>query len=362
MLPSIGDRQIRIGFGETIEFRSGGSTTVNVPRGYLLYGLQLFLNVSATDATAANNSRAATQGGNIWGIIKRVQVIADGNNVLIDMSARDLWWYNRRFFGCVPPLPFSGTASAASGTGFGNIGTNPSGFASLVLPFVRDLRSSFNPDDTTLDSRRLNTLQLRIDWGTLADITTSASASAPVVTCNFNTLGAERRATTVADEPIRSLAQRITLSKTFSATGNNQDFDLPTGYIYTGFCVNQRNTSAADTTSGIGAMRLLAGNTQIFDYAWNRARQLGEMYYGINAPIFTSAAAAPLALEPDYLQNNYKDTSFAWSYLPTSFLGRLSESPDTFSYGDFKLRFDILTANTVVTVLCDQVTPVRQAA
>ena len=152
-----------------ILFDSGNASSRKIPQGNLLKSLVLRLSGNLVVAVAG----PATIVGNEspLELIQRIELVTDTNRTLWSCTGRDLFRFNHYEYGKQNELVAPALA----------VGTNPFS-ATLRLPqealrFVRPVESYYN-------TRRYQETNLRITWGTVANIATPAGGGGTVAITN----------------------------------------------------------------------------------------------------------------------------------------------------------------------------------
>ena len=158
-------QQVRRRKQGNIRYQAKSKESISLSRGMIFRELYLKLTGSVTPASGAENTQALTLIGDEWGVVKRIDLIANNTDVLRSISGNQLWWLNYFLYG-VPP-----DVTPALGDG-----------ATAEVPFVSHLilplwmPRSLRPMDTALDARELSDLKVEISWGAFTDIQAAASA------------------------------------------------------------------------------------------------------------------------------------------------------------------------------------------
>lgn len=145
-----------------IPFDSGNTRTVELSRSYLIKRLVLRLTGSVTYATAPSGVGSESP----LALIKSVELIADGRKTLVRAAGKDLFrlaHITNGKRGELTPPTFPGSS--------------PVPFSATIIIDHQALRF-VKPVDSYLDPRGFEKLELRVTWGTLADIATGGTTVA----------------------------------------------------------------------------------------------------------------------------------------------------------------------------------------
>lgn len=194
----------------------GSSITVDMPRGYDLESVYLFLNLAGTLTSAGSAVRAEAP----LAFIRRVELVADGKNTIASVSGLLLNRTNNQRNGQLGLLgaPADATAAARTAT------------ASLVLD--QQLIDGIRPKDSNLRTSGMQLLQLRITFGNYTDLFTGSPAGA--LTANSTIDISTSEVVELPDEQGNISRPLYVLKRTFQdvscPTSNaNQEVNLPVG-------------------------------------------------------------------------------------------------------------------------------------
>jgi hypothetical protein len=201
-----------------VPFVDSGVQSIEIPRGHLIRALALRLTGNVVLAGAGT---AALTDESPYPLLRRIELITDGRDTLKSVTGRQLFRQNHFYNGIAPN--FAGPALLA--------GTNPfNGF--LVLPF--EMPAAIKPIDSLLDSRRHESIQLRITWGTLtaaADGVTSVldGAAAQTQAPGTTSLQVGMWATTEPSNVVFSQHRDYVIEREITAASTDFDVDIPVG-------------------------------------------------------------------------------------------------------------------------------------
>lgn len=290
---------------------------------------ELYVRLTAQPTlSAANNTVALTAKGDEWGVIKRIRILANSSDVLIDISGDQLWWLNRQYFGNNPrPVVGMGDATTA----------NPSIDSTLVIPLWATRAGK--PMDSVFDSGGLTDLRTEVTWGTFTDINANASAwtQQPQLTISSH----ENELTAAFYPPLikRQVAQQLIAA----GTSTNFRFNLDVGPLYRGFLINfaTNATPAVDTPALFSNVRLISGSTIFVDL--DEATLQSAMTLRSDTPFGVEFTSAGVPYQTN-LRVNASANPKAWYNLDLVTDGYLSEAINTARFNEFYLEFNIASA------------------
>lgn len=324
---------------KTFRYFTNNPDTIDVSRGTLIRELLLRLQMTPT-STAANNAAANIQWGGPWGVIRRLEVILNGSDTILNLTGPDLTRLHYFLFGEAAEVPDTLGDGATA---------NPPLDVFLIVPFW--MPRAAKPLDTALDTRRLSSLEVRVTWGTFTDVIFAATAwtAEPVLTASFlrssggipaNTRFAEwRRFIITADITSSNAAQRI---------------NLPVGQVYRGLLLNIHNSSTigdANQGGAINRLKVKSGPTVFADLTGEALREWSLQRYGIHRDSL-----------PDVYSDGDNKLLTDWYYLDFVTDGRLAEAIDTARFSEFFVELDVTGfANGQVRILPQAFVPPRSA-
>jgi|LGVE01.1.fsa_nt_gb hypothetical protein len=335
-----------------INYQANSKVSERLSRGMVYRELYLYLTCQP-DLLLTENVQALIEQGDEWGVVKRIDIIANNTQVIRSISGNQLWWLNHFMYGVQPPL------SVALGNGV----ADPAVCTSLVLPFW--MPRSIRPLDTALDARELSDLKIEVTWGDSTDIAASAAPG-------------------FLQEPVLEVhsLECFNINRTFSqwrsydivhtVTAANASFQviLPVGPMYRGFMINTTHQAAGvknptDTPLCLDNFKIKSGTTvyaDIPDYilqqvdGWTRA--------SINRPY---DADVPGAVDPGYYdtlrRGDVCNNVNGWYFYDHVTDGYLSEAIDTLGFSEFELELEVavagLTGPVEIHIMPQQIIPVR---
>lgn len=327
-------------------YQANSKVSIPLSRGMIYRDIYFKYYGNVTPVNAAGNTQALTLHGDEWGVVKRIDLIANNTDVLRSLSGNQLWWLNYFLYG-VPPnvIPVLGDATAVAipWTSF------------LVLPLW--MPRSLRPMDTALDARELSDLKLEVTWGDYTDIQAAATAFAvdPVLEVHsLESFGAKG--------PF-SQWRVYAIEKAIAATAAQFQVQLPVGPMYRGFLMNFTEGAGAAIADAPAALpilnnfKLISGTTVFADIPASLLNVCDRLKQSCSR-FWDDAAAAGLY---DGLRRGTTFNSLeGWYFYDHVTDGYLSESVDTLGFSEFELELDVTAgANSRVFILPLQIIPVR---
>ena len=321
----------------TVAFSVNNKVSESLPRGMVYRELHLHLK-SAPTLTGVNNLSANVQVGDDWGVIKRIDIRANGTDIIKSFSANMLRWFNLFQYG-VPPraIPILGDGSTA----------NPALSSVLILPLW--IPNSVRPMDTALDARVLSSLEVEITWGTFTDINSAASAWTTEPVLDIYSLESFN-----VDGPFSSW-RLFAIEKEITANNPRFEIELPLGNLYRSFFMNFTD-AGVDDGDVLNNFKLVSGTNVFADQSEEVLDSVLPMRRGL-ARGFTGAAF------DDYFVSD--DSNFdGWYLYDLVTDGQLNEGIDTLGFSEFKLELDVTKGGGVTKafIFPSEIVPVRAAA
>lgn len=213
---------------ERIEYVENSDVTVDIPRGKLLRGILLKVR-GALDVAAGVAATAIED--NPWSIVKRIQVVVDGSQIVKDLDAIGYRWWNTCFdFKGSDTFEFDDITDAE----IAGLGVLPF-YCFIWIPFV--MPGTRVPIDTLFDTRLSDTLQLRISWGDIEDI---ATADANITWDTEPWIDPVSVETTQPSNRIFSLLKEFFIEKSVDAVATEFPIDIPRGnWSYRAFMMRE---------------------------------------------------------------------------------------------------------------------------
>jgi hypothetical protein len=291
---------------------------------------ELFLTLNcAPTLTGANNTVANTARGDEWGVVKRLRIIANSSDVLLDLTADQLWWLDRWYYGIRPAI----TVTLGDGAT-----ANPAISSTLVVPFWA-LRGG-KPLDSVFDSGGTTDFRMEVTWGTFTDINTAATAWTTAPTLFVSSMENE-----LTPDFYPSLVKRTVSQQLIAAGASTQfRFNLDVGPLYRGFLINATTNAAppVDTAALFSNVRLISGSTIFFDLDEPTLQQAFTLRESVPFAI-EKVTGTGLAFYPTP-RINTNSNERAWYNINLVTDGYLSECINTARFNEFFLEFNVTGA------------------
>lgn len=296
--------------------------------------LKLRLKCQPTIA-ALDNTTANTLRGDEWAVAKKIEVIANGTDVVKTISGPELRWLNAIWNANMPNV----TATLGDGAT-----ANPSCDSTLFLPFM--MPRSIKPIDTLLDSSVMSNLEIAVTWGTHLDINATATGFTTTPTLEVNSdesFGQE--GSSFSNWRLFSIKQEI------GATNPQFQIQLPVNAVYRGFTL-----FTLDAGVEVG--------TVLKNFRWKSGT---NVFADVTAGTLSAEWTDKIGLDRNRADNTFKSdkTNLAGVYHYDHVDdGYLSEAIDTLGYSEHHLELDVAVGGgtTQVIVVPWQIIPVRKAA
>lgn len=344
-------QQVRRRKQKNILYEENSKTSVQLGRGMVYREIYLKLYGAITALLGENNEADVMPGGE-WGVVKRIELIANNTDVLRSISGDQLWHLNYFMYGVPPHVD----------TDIGNGVADPAFVSCLILPLW--MPRSLRPMDTALDARELSDLKLEVTWGDVGDIllqtATPVSFSAnPVIEVHslesFNVKG-----------PF-SQWRIYNIQKEITATNAQYQVILPVGPMYRGFIINTTDYNAGlacqiDTAGILNNLKIKSGTTVFADIPAALLRQIDSWQRASIINPYDSGLGVADAGGYDELQRATANNINAWYYYDHVTDGFLTESIDTLGFSEFELELDVTigaVTPTQINIMPLQIIPVR---
>lgn len=320
-----------------VEFSANNKISKDLSRGMIMRELSLHLTGAAT-TTAVNNTAANTQRGDEWGVVKRIEIIANGTNTLRSFSGTQLRMLNYLVYGASPK------ASVTLGDG---ATANPAFASTLIVPFWSP--KSVSPIDTALDTRNLSSLKIEVTWGTYTDINSASTAWTTEPNLRVDATESFGLAGPFAQ------AIQFQIEKEITATNAQFQIQLPVGPLYRGFLINTTD-AGADDTAVLNNFKWKSGTTVYADIDAGVMQDVYNLRNGINRG-FSGTAYDDFAIGDD----NDFDGWYLYDHVTD---GYQTEALDTLGFSEHELELDVTVGagTTKIVVIPLQVIPIRKAA
>lgn len=333
--------QPRIRKQTTVEYSSNNVVSKQMGRGMVYRQLMIRLTGAPT-LTNVNNTRAKTKNGDEWAVVKKIRIVANGTDVIKDISGNALWWLNR-FLYKIPPriTPAIGDAATA----------NPPFDSVLILPFW--MFDTVNPMDTALDSSQLSSLEIQVQWGAFTDINGDATAWTTEPTLD---VWSTEVILPVGANRLFSNWRLFAIEQAITATNPQFQVQLPVGFMYRGFMI-QTTDAGVDEGDIMTNLKLVSGTTVYADIAAgaNVLQQFGTLQKGVYSPYDEGGNVY------DDLRRSDEAKPAGWYWMDMVQDGLLTEAVDSLGFSELTLELAVTVGagTTKVTVWPLQIIPVR---
>lgn len=370
-------QQVRRRHQKNILYEENSKTSELLGRGMVYREIYLKLR-GQIDVPNTENLITSMTHGNEWGVVKRIELIANNTDVLRSISGNSLWWLNYFMYGNIPHItPTLGDYDATGG----DQTPDPAFSSWLILPLW--MPRSMRPMDTALDARELSDLKIEVTWGDPLDVVDPITAAGwitePVLEVHslesFNVQGP------FSQWRIYNIQKEI--------TANNTQFQmiLPVGPMYRGFIINTTGLYTAgagvnkqvDDPNILLNLKIKSGSTIFADVPSSCLRQIDSGVRAVIPQPYASSAeykvdavptspidSFPAGGQYDYLRRGpiFNNVN-AWYFYDHVTDGFLTESIDTLGFSEFELELDVLLSTiatpftTQINVMPLQIIPVR---
>lgn len=329
-------QRVRSRLQGTVDYTANSRETLSLARGLVYRELYLRLQGQLT-VSAANNSPSNTLRGDEWAVVDRIELIANGTDVLKSLDANALWWLNLFMYGVAPRVtPTIGDTATL----------DPSFDVLLILPLW--MPRAVRPMDTALDSRELSSLEIAVTWADHLSI--NGSATAFTVNPSLEVYSLESFGVRGPFATWRIFA----IESVIAATSSRHQIQLPVGKAYRGFLINTKD-GVLDQSDILNNFRLISGTTVFADLsAGADVLQQIPMLRGAISRGYSGSAY------DDYRQGDNNDID-GWYYYDLVTDGFLTEAIDTLGLSELLIEADVTVGagTTVMTVYPMELIPVR---
>lgn len=201
----------------TLDFGSNQRRTIELERNESLIGLCLNLRGQLT-LTAGNNTRALTERGDEWGVVRRLEVIANNHTRLFSVPGWMLPWIEAYDLGNGPNLSLN----------IGDAGATPT-FDSSVFCYFSPPRMNLQ---TPLDTKALDSFRVEVDWGSYLNVNATSTAFEAEPIMDIYGLV---QACDCPPPPDGAYRQVLATSKEVSQTMERYRIEFPQGPRYAGW-------------------------------------------------------------------------------------------------------------------------------
>lgn len=332
-------QQVRFTTQNTVAYVANGRQREKLDRG-MVYR-ELYLKLTATVAVAGGGTTTAAaniQPGDIWGVVRNINLLLNSNDSIRNISGEQLAWLN--FFQYSTP-------PRATTNIIGITATNSAIVESwLVLPLW--MPNSVKPIDTALDARLLSDFSIEITWGDETDIGSGTGFGFDVDPV-LEVFGLQSFG---VNGPFNTM-RIFDIVNTGIAQNSQYRVDLPVGNMYRAFLINAKDGNGDDDPDLIGNVKLVSGPTVFCDMDYDTVRNAMFQRTGMREVL----AAGGGSVLPYFLSSG-SDLD-AWTYLDLVTDGLVTEAIDTLGFSELKLEFDVLGTISALHVMPIEVIPLR---
>lgn len=324
----------------TNSYSANNKVSSRLVRGSLLRSLSLRLTGQLT-CTNVNNTAANTRREDEWGVVKQIDVVANGNDYLRTFSGNELWWLNKLMLGRAQTSPAIADGNA-----------NPAFDSTLFIPFFR-AGSKFS-QDTILDTSKLADLRLDITWGSHTDINSAATGFtvSPTIQCH--------QMIALTDQPnaLFTMSRNIAIRQTVTGANTALQLVLPVTMLYTGYILNYASQQVAGTDlTTMQNIKLGSGGNWFYDIEPQALFQWSAT--GANVQSGLNDATLASGLLPDKRSSNANTRG--WWFFNLAMFGSALEGLDTLNMSELTFEFNVGGAG-FLSVLPLQEWPLRRQA
>jgi hypothetical protein len=272
----------------TIPFDAGNVRSVELPRSFL------YRNIACRLTGTVNSGGAGAYTVNPeapLGLIRKLELVADGRKILWTASARDLFRLAHIFRGAEMELgrPIA-TANQANA------------FSCSFIVDNNAIRMQL-PADSLFDPREYEKIELRVTWGTFLDIVNAGTA--PVIAAT-TALDVQVQQTTVGVEHVAFNRVIQFDEQTVTATSSNFTFNVPRSGLLAGILLRAEHqpTASVPTPTDVLINFVTLKSDNSFNHvdraSWNtlKARNVGEFQMLRAVPDSVTGLSVPTQTAP----------------------------------------------------------------
>lgn len=318
------------------QFVANAKQPVDLTRGNNYRELILRLTSQPT-LTAGNNIVAKTLPGDDWGVIKKLELIVNGSNVIFSLPGQALFWLNKFVYQRNPYfVPTLGDGATA----------NPSLDSTLIIPFWMPRMA--NPFDTVLYSGEMSAFRLDTTFGTFTDINASATA---FTTNPLLEIGSqESELPILSNGPLLPPLLNRVIQYTQVVSGATPAFRFPldTGNpLYRGLLIQVTTTAspAVDTGALFSNVKLVSGSQVFFDMSEPMLAQYSRLPSTVPFSEYKSVTSGI-----GYQGSPRVSASSAeagWYYIDLCADGYSTEAINTVGLSELYLEFNVVSGCTI---------------
>lgn len=333
-------RDLRRQLDSSLNFAANSVASFDLPRDSCYKHIILQMDINVTTTAAAST----TFEGAPWTILKRLDLVADGKDVVKSYDGIALMDLNYVDFRTYPYIDTIGLAGA------GDIGMQT--FVGIITLEARGME---NPQHTWLDARKLSSLELRVTWGAgAADIYSVGAGTATIATLRLTPWGHEILDIDPASK--FSVNQEVLTQFAFpTATATGKRYKQNVGNAYRRWLISTRDSNNRASVDRMLGMAVLENGT-FYRRKWNAGvlKNVNGLMIGPGG-VYNSAAASASVQMPQFptgtgagapatgvmggFRSGFYDLDIAEDGSENSLL-------DTRGYSTCELEFDWNGANT----------------
>jgi hypothetical protein len=303
----------------TLTYSSGGTSSLKLPKTFLHRAMTLRFVGNAVIGTA--NATAIAEGP--LNVIKKVEIVGDGRKVYQAIDGASAYRLSNLMLGKAGELdPYVNT-----------IGTRPFAFSFQLHHEAVAMRQ---PNDSFLDPRRHEEVELRITWGTDAEVITPGGGGTATVN---GTLYILLEQTTDGAESIIVNRVLVPREDSISATSSAYAFELPRIGVLAGLLFKTtRNGAPVDDLINRIALRSDSSFYHADGLRWATLQAKNVMEHHLDRP-FSALGATGYATTYD--PDEYGTGIEGYAFLPIIEDGMLSSGLDTLSLNTLEVILDV---------------------
>lgn len=262
-------------------YSASSQTTFRLDR--TMYYRSINLRLTGSITTGATTTSAHLKAGDEWGIVKLIEIVANGGNVLRSITGEQLAVLNYLLTGYAKQKC---TLVGAAGT---------YSFDSM-LPLWMILPNGIgkSPIDTTLNATLLSDLFIRITWGVGTDINsgnavavTVSAATAIEVSNDLAFFLDKSIIPTFALTQLQTQSIQTNIPTTGKGT-SGQVWQVPVGQTYAWFLLNMKSTGTQQDLAQFGTGLIQSGTNQLYNTDLNVERYMNQYRQYVPANSFSS--------------------------------------------------------------------------
>lgn len=331
-------QQTRTRQQQIITMQADSMVTSN-PLGLGMLYREIMLTLRGTIQAGSQAFTAANVlGGDEWALLRKIELTVNGGDVVRSFTGEQLRMMNAFWYDRPARISPAWLGSPTTGVAFDS---------TLILPFWDQWGRS--PIDTLLDSSKLSDLRIQSTFGNVTHVTSLTAGSLTVTPTLM-----------VTSRECFGIAGNFSVARQFqiqapAAVAAQDDYvvTLPLGNIYKGFWINTKDASGNDLAACIDRVKLTSGTNVYIDSDFRVYRDWQNLRNSAQIGSHdTTKAVIPLGFSAKTLTDG-------WTYIALVDDGYLTEAIDTYTLSELLLRFKVNQTITTLTVIPDQLIPVR---